>query len=154
MAHEQFILGYIAGEGSFNAKLQRDKNKSGGYNIVPCFEIHVRKNQRKTAELIRDEMPFDIKLYEKEKTLTLYYGGYTKMNEFFEWVEGHSNEAFRESGKYRSMLKLRGIVEMMHEDKHRFPEGVIEIVEVRDSMNGNAHPSKVCAEDVRKELRS
>jgi len=152
---KKFALGFIAGEGSFSAKVQKRPSKDIPVRVVPCFEMHLQERELQTAKSLADELPLDVSVYEKQNTggvggsVQIYAGGYTKLDSLIEWIDNTNCPSFKQSNKYKSYKKFKQIIQLMKQGKHKEEQGIIEIMEIRDSMNGAGGKGKLSSKQVR-----
>ena len=153
---KKFALGFISGEGSFSAKVQKKPSNDIPVRVVPCFEMHLQERERQTAKSLANELPLDVSVYEKQNTdgvggsVQIYAGGYTKLDSLIEWIDSANCSSFEKSNKYKSYKKFKQIIQLMKEGKHKEEQGIIEIMKIRDSMNGAGGKDKLSSDEVRK----
>jgi len=145
---EDFVLGVIASEGSFHAKMSKTQSNAG-YTISPVLEIHMNSRERGLLDEISNILPVDPSIHERSDSVTLYVGSRSDVSDVIEWAERQNVSPFDNSVKAENMRKLKKIIQMLNDGKHRSVEGVMEIAEVRNSMNDAGSDSRVELSEVR-----
>lgn len=132
-----YISGFVDGEGSFHVALQRAPSLKFGYQLLP--EFHVSQSQDRITVL--------------ELICALWKCGYIKANfrgrdNNMVYVVRKKNDLlhtvipfFRAhpllSSKQKDFEKFAYIVEQMHLGNHLYKQGFIKLVRIAFSMNGS-----------------
>lgn len=153
---KSFALGFIAGEGSFALKVDTTRQAGDApVAISPVFEIHANERESETIEALASTLPVECSVYHRSDTngaggsVQLHCGGYTKIQPLIDWIESAQCPGFVNSDKYEAFQTFTTAVELMQDGAHLTQDGAVEILELRDEMNGAGHVDRVSADDVR-----
>lgn len=135
-----FILGLIAGEGSFNVALQ--EKESSRLNVKPSAMFAIKMDNRDAIVLrvIRDEI--DIGKFNQSSGMAYWQvqsKGETK--ELLEWIKKHESHGFNLTSKYGSFEMWEEAVEICGEPYKRLTrEETMRCIELAKRMNEtNSH---------------
>lgn len=133
-----FILGLIAGEGSFSIKFAKSDQYRVGYIINPRFSLGMREEELIMLEQISDSVGLG-RVKPKGRKNQIYWsissvGECINLCSFIESPE-NSSEIFMESSKYSSYMAWKNVLEMINNQRHITREGAIEIARAREDIN-------------------
>jgi len=152
----QYLAGYVDGEGSFHIGIQRSKNVRPGYQLVP--ELHVSQNSDRAQVLKILKNTLDC--------------GYIKANHLAKSNDNTSVFVVRNrkdlimkvipfferhpmlSPKQEDFLKFKDIVKAMDEGQHLKKNSFKKLVRIAFSMNGNGKYRKFDLSEIEADLES
>ena len=143
-----FVLGVIASEGSFQAKMAKT-GANAGYTFTPAFEIHMNRREEGLLRSIAETLPAECTFHERNNSITLYIGGRDGLRKIIEWINEQDSEMFDLTPKASSMKTLEKIIDKLDEGLHSTPEGTVEIARLRNEMNPAGSDSRVEISEVR-----
>jgi len=125
---EQFLLGFIAGEGSFNFNLQKRDAMKCGLLASPRFAINVTSGDRRTLERLQSRIGGSIDSRETTHNpqVCLVVIGLENCKRVAEFVDRYAGPEFRETQKWESFTKWKSLIEDYSPPKSR--DEVKEIV--------------------------
>jgi hypothetical protein len=153
---DSYLAGYVDGEGSFHVGIQKSRNVSIGYQLVP--ELHVSQNSERNQVLrilrktlgcgyIKPNHPG----MSKDKTDVFVVRNredlLNKVIPFFE-----SNPLL--SPKQKDFEKFSLVVKAMDDGKHLETNGFLVLLRIAFSMNGNGRYRKFDILQIEKDLES
>ena len=141
---EQWIVGFVDGEGCFSCPIQRNRTMSLGWQLQPRFAIVQGAKSRHALELIRsyfgcgglyrnrrhDNHKEDLFVYNVHRQSDLRH----RIVPFFE-----ANPLV--TAKWEEFLKFREILRLMEQRMHLTIDGLRRIAEIQQTMN-HKRPSR------------
>lgn len=132
---DDFILGFIAGEGSFSTyTVESDSNKFG-LQITPHFNLKV--DEREIIEKIHDYMGFGTTLQDNRGMWSWRVAGKSSRQKLISWIEDNATEEFKCTSKWESFKKWRTFTEKRRE-LMKSRDGIKELIR----MSRNINPDK------------
>lgn len=130
MMNSQFILGFIAGEGSFSYK----SVERGRFNFYIQPEFTLKVKEREILELILDEIGIGYNYTDDNEMTTWRTSSRDEKLQLIEFIDTHADEMFKSTQKYQSYVKWKELVERKPE-LIKSKEGVKEMAELAYSIN-------------------
>ena len=139
---EDYIVGYVDGEGCFTVTFNRRPEMKIGWEMRPSFSVSQNEDRREVIDLIqryfgcgyvrRDYSDKTVKLEIRDRNELM-----TRVIPFFEKCPLLSR-------KQKDFELFAKICRMVHQNLHLVPQGLVEIVELAYQMNGSGkrHRSK------------
>ncbi len=152
----QYLAGYVDGEGSFHVGIQRSKNVKIGYQLVPEFHVSQNSDRSQVLKIMKDTLdcgyikanhsakPNDktcVFVVRNRKDLLL------KVIPFF---ERHPML----SPKNEDFMKFSEIVKAMEKSKHLSKDGLTTLIRLAFSMNGNGKYRRFDISEIERGLES
>lgn len=151
-----YIAGYVDGEGSFHVSIQKSQYVLVGYQLIPEFRVSQNAERNSVLEIIKETLGCGyIKQNHpgntRDKANVLVVRNredlLTKVIPFFETYQIISAKA----DEFR---KFASIVRAMTEGKHLQREGLIELLGIAFSMNGNGKYRRLSYREIVSNLES
>ena len=151
-----YIAGYVDGEGSFHVSIQKSPYVLVGYQLIPEFRVSQNAERNSVLEIIKETLGCGyIKQNHpgnsRDKASVLVVRNrndlLTKVVPFFETYQIISAKA----DEFR---KFASIVRAMTEGKHLQREGLIELLGIAFSMNGNGKYRRLSYSEIVSNLES
>ena len=153
MVSDDYIMGFVEGEGCFSVAIQKDidyrprktgrKNKmvhkSIRFKVRPSFRITLAKKDENVIHLIKKKLDVgqiwiqSRKKYNENSQDTINYY-VQKFSELIKIRTFFQNQTFHTT-KGKDFKKWAKVLELMISEKHLQKEGFLEIIELRDQMN-------------------
>jgi LAGLIDADG endonuclease len=145
---DDYIAGYVDGEGSFSVVVNRNPSCRSGYQLVPEFHVSQNGDRAEVLELIRSHLGdcgYIKPNGKKDRALVFVV---RKREDLLERVIPLFERAPLLSSKQADFEKFAAIVRSMALGRHRTSEGFRELLAIALSMNGNGRFRRVRWQDV------
>lgn len=169
MISEERMMGFVEGEGCFSITIQRAINRVPRkrrnkikrpylFTVRPTFRLTISNQDRAILEAIRETLGFG-QIYiqnrsvkdSRYKDVAYYYAESLKdclmAKDFFKRHKFYTT-------KGRDFELWCKALEIIEAGKHLEKEGILQICQIRDEMNGRASKGKWAIEDVKKILEA
>ena len=141
-----YLAGFVDGEGSFNISLKQVEDYRLGWKVDPSFNV----SQKDITNLLLLRKVLETGTLRKRKDGVIYFEvrDYRKLAErvipFFDKFE------FRSQSKVKNFSIFKKIVRKMQNHAHLNPDGLQEIVALREKLNeGRGRKRKYNQKDVK-----
>lgn len=149
MSDYDFLLGLIAGEGSFMLTVSPVERRRWNVAIKPQFTIHM----------------YELDVLEKSKELCNDIGTIDSHSDGYSWkvrsvedcriitdiVDNNSTDMFESTNKYEQFTKWKKGLHIIESEKHLTKEGTIELVDISFDIGKSSH-RKLSKEDILSEI--
>ena len=151
-----YLAGYVDGEGSFHVGIQKSRNVSIGYQMVPEFHVSQNSERSKVLRILKETLGCGYikpnhRSKDNDKTDVFVVRNrrelLTRVIPFFE-----SNPML--SPKQEDFEKFSTVVKAMDEGKHLEKSSLIKLMRIAFSMNGNGRYRKFDILEIEKDLES
>lgn len=140
-----FILGFIAGEGSFNANLhQQDTYKFGVYAGLR-FHIGLHQNDKQLLYSLKEYFDMGRVVERQNNGYDSVYWEVKKNDEIkqlCDWIEENKSDWFEESIKHKSYKKWKYLVENRQQLISTY-DGMVEFIELAKDINRDSRGKSV-----------
>ncbi len=144
-----YLAGFADGEGSFNVSFRPRKDYKLLWKVSMCFNI----SQRDRVILAVYKKHLKCGTIRGRKDGVFYY----EVNNFTAILENvipfFKRFNFLSAKKKRDFSKFQQIARIMKDDRHLSPEGIEEILEIRDEMNDGGK-RRYSDKEIRKRLKN
>jgi hypothetical protein len=135
---EQWIVGFVDGEGCFSCPIQRNRRLRLGWQLQPVFSVVQGEKSASVLELLRDHFGcgkiYRNRRHDNHREDLLMYEVFRKedlLNTIVPFFEAHPLR----TAKANDFRKFASIVRMMEQKLHLTVEGMIQIAKVGQTMN-------------------
>jgi hypothetical protein len=126
-----WIAGFVDGEGSFNVPIRRERDRRLPWRVGLSFNVSQRG--REAAELL--EATFRVGTIRSRKDGVVYYE-VTKPSDLEERVVPFFGYFPLRGSKAADLRRFEEILEFVRSGRHLCPQGIREVVAMRNGMNG------------------
>ena len=135
---EQWIVGFVDGEGCFSCPIQRNAVMSLGWQCQPRFAVVQGERSVKALELIRDHfgcghLHRNRRRDNHREDLMVY--SVWKLEELLMKIVPFFEENPLITAKHEEFLRFKSILEMMKRREHLSRDGLRRIAEITQTMN-------------------
>jgi len=135
--HEEFILGFIAGEGCFDTHIT--ETKTGNVNISSRFKVEVKTNDVELLKKMADYINAGVVRERSGKDLCGWLVENKKdLKRIMNFVENNKN-AFQKSAKYESYKTWKKIVEIYCDGRGMSVDGKEKCIKLAKETNKNGY---------------
>ena len=135
---EQWIVGFVDGEGCFSCLVQRNERMGRGWQVQPRFAVVQGEKSASALELIRDYFGcgriWRNKRNDNHKEDLLTYNVY-RWHDLREVVVPFFEANPLRTAKREDFLKFKRVLEMMDKRMHLSIDGLRQIAEIQQTMN-------------------
>jgi len=147
--NSDFLLGLIAGEGSFSISIKKTSRNSSGYEIRLKFGLHMRTLDEKLVKAVKGEFGDVGNIqyrndWKRNRGDTIQYRVTSKddCRKVVNYIENNLTEEFRSSEKYSSYLKFKDGLNYIEREDQSSPESILRLAKIRDNMNDDTRKKR------------
>lgn len=136
-----FVLGFIAGEGSFSVSFQEQTTYE--VNVYPNFRFYMGVNDwdEEVMEHIYEEIGVGDLIYrsgngKREDQVVIEVRRIDEVEEFIGWIDENASKTFKMTDKYESYISWRDAFRI-REDAMRDPDKMLELIDTAKEINGS-----------------
>ena len=130
---EEYISGYVDGEGCFSVSFSRRKKMLVGWETKPSFSVSQNQERSEVLYMIQKKCGCGfIRRDYSDKTLKYEV---RSLSDLIQKVISHFVKYPLLSSKQNDFLKFRKICLLMNKEKHKQPNGLKEIMKIAFAMN-------------------
>jgi hypothetical protein len=141
---EQWIVGFVDGEGCFSCPVQRNSTMTLGWQVQPRFAVVQGERSVHVLELVKDHFGcgsiYRNKRHDNHKEDLLVYNVY-RLSDLREVIVPFFAANPLRTAKLEDFLKFRLVLEMMARRMHLSIDGLRRIAEITQTMN-HRRPSR------------
>lgn len=133
---EEFILGLIAGEGSFMVNIHKSDRYSTGLDIRTAVTITLGKDDYSILAMIHHILGVGGLNKCGDSAVSWKLQSYKDSRMLADWIDGHLDESlFQYTRKYRSYKTWKKCLSIIEKGDHMTYEGALKIAKLREDMN-------------------
>lgn len=143
--NEQFILGMMAGEGSFTIKLSKEESFSWKIRPNPRFAITLHESDREVLENMQEYLGVGTLRTKSENQYTWDVSSIGGIIEIKKFVEENAEDGFMCTEKYESFLRWSKGVDMFKGPGRKTnwtKEKIVKIVNISKGINKTGYKGK------------
>ena len=130
---EEYISGYVDGEGCFSVSFSRRSKMLVGWETKPSFSVSQNQDRAQVLSLIQKKFGCGfIRRDFSDKTLKYEV---RSLNDLIGKVTPHFDRFPLLSSKQKDFLKFKEVCLMMGKDKHKYTVGLKQIMKIAFTMN-------------------
>jgi hypothetical protein len=135
---EQWIVGFVDGEGCFSCPVQRNRRMSRGWQVQPRFAVVQGERSVSALELLKDYFGcgriYRNRRHDNHKEDLFCYKVY-RWNDLRGVIVPFFEANPLRTAKWEDFLKFKKILQMMDHRKHLSLDGLRQIAEITQTMN-------------------
>ena len=131
-----FILGLIAGEGSFNANMHQQDTYKFGVRAGMRFHLGMHSDDRELIQKLQDFFGYGRVVVRDDSKSLAYWEirNNDNIEKFAGWVENNANSWFKETRKYRAFERWNALLQDRKELIKSY-DGMVEFVNRAKAIN-------------------
>lgn len=139
--NSDFLLGLVAGEGSFSIPITKNNNKNSGFDVRTMFALKMRSLDENMVEEVKSELGVgyitsrDSNKANEGKTIQYRVSSQEECRQVIHYLDQNMNEDFKMSDKYQSYLQFKKAVKYLENRSKSSPQSIIKLAEIRENMN-------------------
>lgn len=140
--NSDFILGLIAGEGSFCISIRKTGNNKSGYGIKLKFGLNMRTLDESLVKGVKNELGNigfitykDGRTENRGNTIQYRVSSKSECSKFVDYIERNMSQEFKSSEKYSSYLKFKEALNYIKKKDQSSPESILHLAKIRENMN-------------------
>jgi hypothetical protein len=135
---EQWIVGFVDGEGCFSCPIQRNRVMRIGWQLQPVFAVVQGEKSSQVLELLKDHFGcgkiYRNRRHDNHREDLLVYQAYRQADLLETIIPFFEANPLR-TAKADEFAKFAAIVRMMETKVHLTREGLVEIAKIAQTMN-------------------
>ena len=142
---DDWVAGFVDGEGCFHVSLNRHDEMTVGFQVLPEFVVVQHERERPVLMALKRFFKAGVVRSNHGDRLCLRIRKLEALRRVCDFFVRHPLK----TKKNVDVRKFRSIIELMHQGRHLEREGLLEIVGIAMSMNSTQRPK---LEEVKAEL--
>jgi len=131
----EYISGYVDGEGCFTVTFNKRAKAKLGWELRPSFSVSQNEDRRQVLDIIREYFGCgSIRRDFADKTVKFEIRDH---NDLVSKVIPHFEQFPLLSKKHKDFELFRAVCGIIHEAKHLYKDGFVEVVHLAYQMNGS-----------------
>jgi hypothetical protein len=140
-----WVVGFVDGEGCFHVSLNRHKEMTAGYQVLPEFVVVQHQRDRQVLEALKRFFKSGVVRGNHDDRLCLRIRKLEALQRVCDLFGRHPLK----TKKNVDFHKFRRILHLMSQRRHLTREGLVEIIDVAKTMNSANRPA---LDEIRQEL--
>ena len=132
---EQFVLGFIAGEGSFNVSVYRQDDMKFGVTGNEMFSLGVHEDDSEALEVVKETLGVGEIYSDTQGKKQFMVSKRSELLELVDWMDENVSDEFKRTEKYQSYLRWKELV-VNRKDYISSEDKMVEYVKKAREVNG------------------